>query len=234
MNIKKYEVVQQNQKCNIYEFNVPEIDNEIVISSIRNTLKNYPRLNLPPDPSQPSDYPKYFQTLTTDDGIERKIAYFNNSSGRIRNFHSLHTGFIRRNFENNLNMDKDDLSTYNHLNDTIEYKMKEICSLDNQNFDHNNTILKVHTYWCAIYEKGDMIEWHAHGERIVYTGVYYASTDDITPLVIKDESSQTDLSIVPKKGTVIVFPGLVSHMVPALPSAKERIIVGIDFNLTQK
>lgn len=81
-------------------------------------------------------------------------------------------------------------------------------------------------YWFAIYNQGDSSKIHNHyGCELAC--VYYASyPENSAPLVITHLDSE--ISITPKPGNLLVFPAICNHRVPVSENTKERIIVAMN------
>lgn len=111
---------------------------------------------------------------------------------------------------------------FDHLIKVIEDKVYELCKSNDEAFDNLNIKPVVDNCWAIVYKKGDHAEWHNHGNRNCYSTVYYAETNDDTPLVFEDLFGES-LEIKPTKGLLVVFPSMAHHMVPEIVSDKERL-----------
>ncbi len=79
--------------------------------------------------------------------------------------------------------------------------------------------------WAIVYRKGNKTHRHKHSDQ-QYSAVYYAKAEkNATPLRFDDF-----LSITPKTGTLICFPGWLWHTVPELENDEERICMSFNLN----
>lgn len=79
--------------------------------------------------------------------------------------------------------------------------------------------------WAIIYKKGDKTIRHKHSDQ-QYSAVYYAKAEkNPSPIIFDDH-----LSIIPKTGMLICFPGWVYHSVPEITSEQERICMSFNIN----
>lgn len=79
--------------------------------------------------------------------------------------------------------------------------------------------------WAIIYRKGDKTIHHKHSDQ-QYSAVYYAKAENNPSPIIFDNN----LSIIPKTGMLICFPGWVYHSVPEITSEQERICMSFNLN----
>jgi len=75
--------------------------------------------------------------------------------------------------------------------------------------------------WGAIYGKGDWVQEHNHVGSIYGWCYYIRMPKGSSPLVFPEG----DLSIQPKEGELIVFPGIVKHSVPPCDCEEKRIMI---------
>ena len=100
-------------------------------------------------------------------------------------------------------------------------------------------------YWVQDYSPNDFHEIHNHG-RTLFSVVYWVRASQTPGDLIIYEASEfkknwflkpskvpfgyTNISITPKKGNLVVFPGYLNHEV--LPGGKNCIRTTIAFNIT--
>jgi Putative 2OG-Fe(II) oxygenase len=79
--------------------------------------------------------------------------------------------------------------------------------------------------WAMIYKKGDSAVFHKHSDQ-TYAAVYYAKVEDNASPIIFDNN----LSVTPKLGTLVCFPGWLWHHVPEIIDDQERICMAFNLN----
>lgn len=209
-------IVLQQQTNTIYELDLPDINPDEVAVSIKNFITKFPRLE-----SVVDDTDNYTTFQKDDTGR----IFYKKSSGYIPDFHTMHSPKIDRHHNNVSNfIEENDKVVFDKLMLSIEKKIYELCKSNDNIFEFFRIYPEILDYWCAVYQKGDRTEWHTHGERVCFNCVYYACVEDDTPIIIENINNQQNLSITPKKGMLVAFPGQTRHMVPTLTSGKERII----------
>jgi len=75
--------------------------------------------------------------------------------------------------------------------------------------------------WGAVYGKGDWTQEHNHAGSVYGWCYYIRMPKGTSPLVFPE----ADLSIHPKEGELIVFPGIVKHSVPPCECEEKRIMI---------
>ena len=84
--------------------------------------------------------------------------------------------------------------------------------------------------WGACYKKGDSCNAHAHHPAI-WSFVYYVDAEpNDAPLVFPTSQN----AIYPNSGLMIVFPGWVTHSVPAQENDKERIVIAGNISIDRQ
>jgi hypothetical protein len=86
-----------------------------------------------------------------------------------------------------------------------------------------NMALTVTDCWGAIYEKSDHATRHNHFPADFSVVVYLQADDDCAPLIFAGGRS-----FQPLAGSMICFPGILDHEVPA--SASRRVVVAMNLN----
>lgn len=82
---------------------------------------------------------------------------------------------------------------------------------------------EIFSLWGMIYEPYDYAVKHDHFPSTLAAVVYLDMQDDAAPIVFEN-----DHKIYPSTGTVIVFPGILSHEVPLTTS--KRMVIGMNIN----
>ena len=91
----------------------------------------------------------------------------------------------------------------------------------------NKVFLMPYDCWTASYTKGDWTKPHDHWPSI-WSWVYNVDCcDSCAPLVFPDAMQ----AVVPKKNTMVMFPGWVKHSVPKHQCDHERIIIAGNLGL---
>ena len=75
--------------------------------------------------------------------------------------------------------------------------------------------------WSATYGKGDWTKAHNHGGSVYAWCYYIRMPEGSSPLVFPEG----DLSIQPREGELIIFPGIVKHSVPPCKCEEKRIMI---------
>ena len=76
--------------------------------------------------------------------------------------------------------------------------------------------------WVMEYEKGNWAAKHTHYPTD-WSAVYYAGMDDQSAPVIVENS----IRINPKSGTLVLFPGILDHKVPATASQRKVLAMNL-------
>lgn len=77
--------------------------------------------------------------------------------------------------------------------------------------------------WAAIYERADATARHNHFPCDLAAVVYLEAEENCAPIVFGD-----GVAVQPRPRTMIVFPGLLDHEVPA--TVGRRIIIAMNFH----
>ncbi len=97
------------------------------------------------------------------------------------------------------------------------------CEEVSKKYFKNPLKYKCYNCWGAIYESGDYTVKHNHFPS-TYAAVVYLDIDETSaPIIFEDE-----LSVVPAKGSLIVFPALLEHEVPKTNSRRVVVAMNID------
>jgi len=79
--------------------------------------------------------------------------------------------------------------------------------------------------WAIIYKYGNYVDRHKHSDQ-QYAAVYYAKAEkNAEPLQFDNY-----LTIVPKTGMLVCFPGWLYHSVPKITNDEERICISFNLN----
>lgn len=82
---------------------------------------------------------------------------------------------------------------------------------------------KCYNCWGAIYESGDYTKKHDHFPSTFAAVVYLDVDETSAPLIFENE-----LSVVPAKGSLIVFPAILRHEVPKTNGRRVVVAMNID------
>lgn len=77
--------------------------------------------------------------------------------------------------------------------------------------------------WGMIYNEGDFTKNHSHFPSTFAAVIYIDLEENSSPLLIEDE-----LSVVPTKGSLILFPALLKHEVPKTQGKRMVVAMNID------
>ena len=77
--------------------------------------------------------------------------------------------------------------------------------------------------WGVIYEKSDYTQAHHHFPSDLSCVIYLEASDDSAPIIFGGK-----LAIKPKTNLMVMFPGLLTHEVPA--TAAPRVVLAMNLN----
>lgn len=139
----------------------------------------------------------------------------------------------------NIQPSVNNIDAFNKLLDIVEQKIKLVwnhCKNINSNIDcgfrSELYTFSIHNYWFTIYGQGEGAKEHSH-TGIDLVAVYYASVPkNASPLIMS--SSPKNITIDIKKGMLVIFSGLCTHMVPANSSNDNDERIVMSFNAVKK
>lgn len=82
---------------------------------------------------------------------------------------------------------------------------------------------KCYNCWGMLYEKDDYTVSHNHFPSTFAAVVYIDIEEEGSPIVVEDV-----LTIIPKKGSLIVFPAMLEHEVPKTQGKRMVVAMNID------
>jgi hypothetical protein len=97
------------------------------------------------------------------------------------------------------------------------------CEEVSKNYLKTDLKYKCYNCWGAIYEPGDYSVRHSHFPSTFAAVVYLDVDETSAPINFEDE-----LSVVPAKGSLIVFPALLHHEVPKTNGRRIVVAMNID------
>ena len=85
-------------------------------------------------------------------------------------------------------------------------------------------------FWFNIYEDSGSAKRHMHGFFQI-SGVYFVECDDTSSLLVIDNNSKNreTITIQPKPGKLVIFPGYVYHSVSKNKNSKKRTSIAFNF-----
>lgn len=121
--------------------------------------------------------------------------------------------------------------TSSYLSHLSNFKFKPLINIalslcreiSKKHFDINIDLECVNC-WGMLYNKDDYADPHTHFPSIFSAVVYIDIEKDSAPLIFEDEST-----FVPENGSLVVFPGIVKHLVPKSEGC--RTVVSMNFEL---
>jgi hypothetical protein len=114
------------------------------------------------------------------------------------------------------------LNEAHHLVDRLCKKVLDIISLtSNEENNFNAPRFYIRRCWGATYGKGDWTKVHNHGASAFGWCYYVRMPEGASPICFPE----ADLTIHPKEGEVIIFPGIVEHSVPPSDIEEKRIMI---------
>lgn len=81
--------------------------------------------------------------------------------------------------------------------------------------------------WAMVHREGSYHDWHTHGSG--WAGVCYLTTGASTVFVVDG----SELRITPELGSLVLFPGNVSHRTEPQPGAIPRVTVAFNVALAR-
>jgi hypothetical protein len=75
--------------------------------------------------------------------------------------------------------------------------------------------------WGMVYNEGDYADTHAHFPSPFAAVIYLEMGEDSAPIIFEE-----NLTVYPKSGNLIIFPGIMHHEVPATKS--KRVVVSMN------
>jgi hypothetical protein len=91
--------------------------------------------------------------------------------------------------------------------------------------DLDDAPLKVGSCWVIVYEEGDQTRLHNHFPATFSCAVYLEADGHCAPIVFGES-----FELQPKAGTLVLFPGILNHAVPAHAGGK-RVVVSMNLRL---
>ena len=114
------------------------------------------------------------------------------------------------------------LNEDHYLVDRLCNKVLDIISLtSNEENNFNAPRFYIRRCWGATYGKGDWTKVHNHGASAFGWCYYVRMPEGASPICFPE----ADLTIHPKEGEVIIFPGIVEHSVPPSDIEEKRIMI---------
>ena len=95
-------------------------------------------------------------------------------------------------------------------------------------YDKGETDLVCTGMWSHIHEKNMSTNWHTH-HKCFSAVVYYVSVPEGSGDLVLRRHDQPKVSLTPKQGNYICFPGWLEHMVTR--NETDQIRISISFNL---
>jgi hypothetical protein len=86
--------------------------------------------------------------------------------------------------------------------------------------------LELYDIWGVVYKRGDFTKPHDHWPH-PWSFSYYAKSDGTTPIIFPEGGHY----FYPKTNDMVLFPGILRHIVPVHESDEERIIVSGNINI---
>jgi hypothetical protein len=77
--------------------------------------------------------------------------------------------------------------------------------------------------WGMLYNEGDHAVQHSHYPSLFSAVVYLHVEEDSSPIIFEKE-----LTVIPKTGSLILFPGILNHVVPKTKG--RRMVVGMNID----
>jgi len=90
---------------------------------------------------------------------------------------------------------------------------------------------KLDHYWFVIYNAGNSGIPHTHGTIDMATVYYCKTPENSAPLCITNGDSKIEIPV--KEGLLVVFPGDVEHSVPISNHEGERVVIAMNFLLSE-
>ena len=114
------------------------------------------------------------------------------------------------------------LHTHNNL---VQKLCDKVLDIIDETYGRKNSFNPPKFYirkcWGATYGKGDWTKAHNHGGSVYAWCYYIRMPEGSSPLVFPEG----DLSIQPREGELIMFPGIVRHSVPPCKCEEKRIMI---------
>jgi len=114
------------------------------------------------------------------------------------------------------------LNEDHHLVDRLCNKALDIIStISNEETNFNAPRFYIRRCWGATYGKGDWTKVHNHGASAFGWCYYVRMPKGASPIIFRE----ANLTIHPKEGELIIFPGIVEHSVPPSDCEEKRIMI---------
>ena len=96
-----------------------------------------------------------------------------------------------------------------------------ISTVSNEETNFNEPKFYIRRCWGASYGKGDWTKVHNHGASAFSWCYYVRMPEGASPIMFPE----ANLTIHPKEGELIIFPGIVAHSVPSSDCEEKRIMI---------